>query len=104
MMIWIFRGSIPVSVLGSRFNRAEASIIAFSLAVLATMNSVWAEEPIMTTKRPNVLFIIVDDQSPLKLKFDNSKSILDTPNIDSIAKQGMVIDGAYQMGSFSGAV
>ena len=34
-------------------------------------------------KRPNVLFIIVDDQSPFDLKLYNAASKLDTPNIDN---------------------
>lgn len=55
-------------------------------------------------KRPNVLFIIVDDQSPFDLKFYNPKSELDSPNIDRLAAEGMVFDGAYHMGSYSGAV
>ena len=55
-------------------------------------------------KRPNILFIIVDDQSPFDLKLYNPDSILDTPNIDRIAAEGMTFDGAYHMGSFSGAV
>ena len=54
--------------------------------------------------RPNVLFIIVDDQSPFDLKIYDETSPLDTPNIDRLAREGMVLDGAYQMGSFSGAV
>ena len=55
-------------------------------------------------KRPNVLFIIVDDQSPFDLKLYNPDSKLDTPNIDRLAAEGMTLDGAYHMGSFSGAV
>ncbi|MFT4556308.1 MAG: choline-sulfatase, partial [Planctomycetaceae bacterium] len=31
-------------------------------------------------KRPNILFIIVDDQSPFDLKIYNPDSGLDTPN------------------------
>lgn len=54
--------------------------------------------------RPNLLFIIVDDQSPFDLKLYNSESSLETPTIDRIAAEGMVFDGAYHMGSFSGAV
>ena len=50
-------------------------------------------------KRPNFLFIIVDDQSPLDLKIYNPRSILDTPNLDRLAKEGMVLDGAYHMGA-----
>ncbi len=54
--------------------------------------------------RPNILFIIVDDQSPFDFKFYNPKSPLQTPNIDRLAARGMVFDAAYHMGSFSGAV
>ncbi len=55
-------------------------------------------------KRPNILFILVDDQSPFDFKFYNPKSPLQSPNIDRLAAEGMVLDGAYHMGSFSGAV
>ncbi|MEN8680844.1 MAG: sulfatase-like hydrolase/transferase [Akkermansiaceae bacterium] len=55
-------------------------------------------------KKPNFLFIIVDDQSPFDLKVYDPKSQLDTPNIDALAKDGLVFDGAYHMGSWSGAV
>ena len=55
-------------------------------------------------KRPNILFIIVDDQSPFDLKIYNRKSSLQTPTLDRLAEEGMVFDGAYHMGSFSGAV
>lgn len=55
-------------------------------------------------KRPNLLFILVDDQSPFDLKIYNPKSTLETPNLDKLAAQGMIFDGAYHMGSFSGAV
>ena len=55
-------------------------------------------------KRPNFLFILVDDQSPFDLKVYNPKSGLQSPNLDRLAAEGMVFDGAYHMGSFSGAV
>ncbi|MCB1061381.1 MAG: sulfatase-like hydrolase/transferase [Verrucomicrobiae bacterium] len=54
--------------------------------------------------RPNVLFIIVDDQSPQDLKVYNPESVLETPNIDRLAKEGITLDGAHQMGAFVGAV
>lgn len=56
------------------------------------------------SKQPNILFIISDDQSPFDLKIYDSKSKQDTPNIDRLAAEGMTFDGAYHMGSFSGAV
>ncbi|MFT4549431.1 MAG: choline-sulfatase, partial [Verrucomicrobiales bacterium] len=55
-------------------------------------------------ERPNFLFIIADDQSPFDLKVYDPESKLDTPNIDRLAKGGMTFDGAYHMGSWSGAV
>jgi choline-sulfatase len=57
-----------------------------------------------SSKRPNVLFILADDQSPLDLRMYNPASILDTPVLDQLASEGMVFDGAYHMGSWSGAV
>jgi choline-sulfatase len=56
------------------------------------------------TKRPNILFIIVDDQSPFDLRCYSPQSALETPNIDRLAREGMVFDGAYHMGSFVGGV
>lgn len=55
-------------------------------------------------KRPNLLFILVDDQSPLDLRLYNPQSTLQTPNLDRLAAQGMVFDGAYHMGASMGAV
>lgn len=54
--------------------------------------------------RPNILFIIVDDQSPFDLQIYNPDSICETPNISRLAAEGMTFDGAYHMGAYSGAV
>jgi len=54
--------------------------------------------------RPNILFIIADDQSPFDFRTYNPASALETPVLDKLASGGMVFDGAYHMGSFSGAV
>ncbi|MSU47689.1 MAG: sulfatase [Opitutus sp.] len=56
------------------------------------------------TRRPNILFILVDDQSPFDLKIYNPKSALQSPTLDRLAAQGMVFDGAYHMGAFIGGV
>jgi arylsulfatase A-like enzyme len=56
------------------------------------------------TKRPNVLFILADDQSPFDLRVYDRHSELQTPNLDRLAAQGIVLDAAYHMGSWSGAV
>ncbi|MFZ9937416.1 MAG: sulfatase-like hydrolase/transferase [Luteolibacter sp.] len=76
------------------------AILAIPLLLAFTHLGVTA----LPERRPNLLFILVDDQSPFDLKVYNPDSPLETPNIDRLAREGMVIDGAYQMGSFSGAV
>lgn len=58
----------------------------------------------MAAERPNILFIVVDDQSPFDLRIYDPNSALQTPTLDRLAAEGMVFDGAYHMGSFSGAV
>ena len=55
-------------------------------------------------KRPNILFILVDDQSPYDLKIYDKNSPLETPRLDRLAAQGMVFDAAHHMGSNQGAV
>jgi arylsulfatase A-like enzyme len=55
-------------------------------------------------KQPNFLFVLVDDESPFDLKIYNGRSILETPNIDKLAEQGMVFESARHMGSMNGAV
>ena len=59
---------------------------------------------ISAADRPNILFIMVDDQSPFDLKIYNPKSELQTPNIDRLAAEGMVFEGAHHMGAWVGAV
>lgn len=55
-------------------------------------------------KRPNILFILADDQSPFDLKVYDAGSKLETPVLDKLAAEGMVFDGAHQMGAWVGAV
>jgi len=54
-------------------------------------------------KRPNILFVLVDDQSPFTLKAYGN-AVCHTPNLDRLSAQGMTFDAAYHMGSWSGAV
>ena len=55
-------------------------------------------------KRPNFLFVLVDDQSPFDLQVYDSNSILETTNIDQLAQSGMVFESARHMGAMLGAV
>ncbi|HCO83317.1 MAG TPA: sulfatase, partial [Arenibacter sp.] len=57
-----------------------------------------------TQKKPNFLFVLVDDQSPFDLQTYDPNSILQTPTIDKLAKQGVVFESARHMGSMNGAV
>lgn len=62
------------------------------------------EGKITKEKRPNFLFVLVDDQSPFDLQTYDPESILETPNISGLAKEGMVFESARHMGSWIGAV
>lgn len=76
------------------------AVLSFALlAMLGTTHAADADGV-----RPNILFIIVDDQSPYDLKIYNPQSTLQTPNIDRLAAEGMVFDGAYHMGAWTGGV
>ncbi|MDP6505382.1 MAG: sulfatase-like hydrolase/transferase, partial [Planctomycetota bacterium] len=55
-------------------------------------------------KRPNILFIIADDQSPFDLRVYDPKSALETPVIDRLAAEGMTFDAAHHMGAWAGGV
>lgn len=52
---------------------------------------------------PNIVFIFADDLSYEAVGALGNAEV-ETPNIDRLAKRGMVFDHAYNMGSWSGAV
>ena len=79
--------------------RITLTILLASLLVPST-----GKTAALTGNRPNILFIIADDQSPFDLKVYNPRSELQTPNIDRLAATGMVFDGAHHMGSWVGGV
>ena len=78
----------------------QITVLLFALANLLSI----ARPTDADDARPNILFIIVDDQSPYDLKIYNPQSTLETPNIDRLAAEGMVFDGAYHMGAWTGGV
>nr|WP_168567164.1 sulfatase-like hydrolase/transferase [Crateriforma spongiae] len=84
----------------------RTSVLCVAALALVTMPRVSASTASDEdgAKRPNFLFIIVDDQSPFDLKVYNPESTLQTPNIDRLVSEGMTFDTAYHMGSWSGAV
>ncbi|NLE60699.1 MAG: sulfatase-like hydrolase/transferase [Planctomycetes bacterium] len=74
---------------------------AISLVVLAGP----AFGPVMAAenRRPNVLFLFTDDQRPDAIAALGNPAIK-TPNMDSLARQGLVFRNAYIFGSDVGAV
>ncbi|MEM7236116.1 MAG: sulfatase-like hydrolase/transferase, partial [Planctomycetota bacterium] len=73
-------------------------IALITLGVLVSSSASLAAD-----KRPNFLFILTDDQAPQSLKAYGNK-VCQTPNIDRLASEGMVLDGAHHMGAWIGAV
>ena len=55
------------------------------------------------SRKPNILFIITDDQAPFSLNAYGN-SICQTPNIDRLAAEGMTLTAAYTQGSWMSAV
>jgi arylsulfatase A-like enzyme len=85
-----------ISAILKLFSVILFSILFFNSCVISN------EKP--KKKKPNFLFVLVDDQSPFDLKVYDPESILETPNIDKLAEEGMVFESARHMGSWSGAV
>ncbi len=79
--------------------KAITASLLFGLLVFASCSG-----PLVSNvKQPNIIFILTDDQSPFTLKAYGNE-VCETPNLDRLAAEGMVLDGAYHMGSWSGAV
>jgi len=86
-----------------RFPARCVAILVLAAACSFCSGRIQAAKP-TEAKRPNILFVLVDDQSPFDLKVYDPDSKQQTPNINKLAADGMVFDAAYQMGSWSGAV
>jgi len=80
------------------------STLRTTLSLLAVILLFFSGTARAKDTRPNLLFIIADDQSPFDLKVYNPKSELQTPNIDRLAEGGMVFDSAHHMGAWVGGV
>jgi arylsulfatase A-like enzyme len=70
---------------------------------VATAPAVDKVVPSKTSKKPNILFIFADDQSPKTLGAYGNKQIK-TPNLDKLAQSGVNFSNAYNMGAWNGAV
>ncbi|MDN3617874.1 sulfatase-like hydrolase/transferase [Polaribacter undariae] len=86
-------------------NKQHKLLFVISILVLFVgCKNTEKKQKITEKKRPNFLFVLVDDQSPFDLKTYDPNSILETPNIDKLAKGGLVFDQVRNMGSMNGAV
>lgn len=87
----------------------EQSIISFtSLLILGSLTSCNSKESQTANRkenpgRPNVLFILADDQRADALGCAGN-SYIRTPNIDSLASSGIRFRNAYVMGGHHGAI
>lgn len=80
------------------------SLLPLKISICLVLVSFFSSAIASAAKRPNFLFILVDDQAPFHLRCYDPSSRLETPHLDRIAAEGTVIDGAYNMGSFHAAV
>jgi arylsulfatase A-like enzyme len=65
------------------------SKVTFILIVLLCSFSIFGQN-----KQPNIIFILADDHSYLSAGF-NRNDIIKTPNLDKLAKNGIVFDNYY---------
>ncbi|MFP6620778.1 MAG: sulfatase-like hydrolase/transferase, partial [Pirellulaceae bacterium] len=58
----------------------------------------------LAAKRPNILFIFSDDHAPHAIGAYNGwlKSVNPTPNIDQLARQGMLFENSFCTNSICG--
>ena len=80
-----------IRLLSSDFG-ATFVLLVLGVNSLLALNSAAAGEE---TKRPNVIYIFVDDLSSGMTGFSNPLSIPRTPNLDAMAGAGMVFSRAY---------
>lgn len=84
------------------FRGLTATVWLAAVALPAPQSRLEAAED--SADRPNILFIIVDDQSPYDLKVYEPHSPLETPVLDRLAAEGTTLDGAHHMGAWAGGV
>ncbi len=82
----------------------EAWVLCTAVVLFFTSCKEKPKEVIEQKKKPNFLFVLVDDQSPFDLQTYDPNSILETPNISQLASDGIVVEQARHMGAAMGAV
>ncbi len=89
--------SIMISTLIGGCSESDINSTSTSKNTSNTDAKITAEKPL------NVLFILTDDQAPDTVSAFGNKHI-NTPNLDSLAKQGMRFSHVFNQGAWSGAV
>ncbi len=78
-------------------------ILSVAVASLSLLGGALGPVVAQAADRPNIVFILTDDQAQESIgAYGNT--VCQTPNIDALARSGMVIHDAHHMGSWSGAV
>ena len=69
--------------------------VVLSLVLLLTINSLMSEKTEIESKSspPHILFMLADDLGWIDVGFHGSK--IHTPNIDFLAKDGVILDNYY---------
>ena len=77
------------------FQQKQVLLISFVLILLLGIHGCQkgTESPISLGKRPNLLFIMSDDHAYQAISAYSDK-LIQTPNIDRIAKEGMLFSNA----------
>ena len=70
-----------------RWNRVDA--VSWVIALVLLVTPTWAR----AERKPDVLVILTDQWSPLYVSWDNPQ--VRTPNLDGIAREGMIFDACY---------
>lgn len=71
------------------------------ICLLCLSNILWAQEKTGQSKKPNIIIIISDDHAYQAIGAYGSK-LMQTPNIDRIAKEGAIMNKAYVTNSICG--
>ncbi|QVY65583.1 sulfatase [Polaribacter sp. Q13] len=67
-------------------------LVAIALFFVSCSTS--KKEVSKVTKKPNIIFVLVDDMGYADVGF-NGSTYFETPNIDALAKESLVLDNAY---------
>ena len=74
-----------------------------SIALLPTIGCLCSTSTVPSVSKPNILFLFSDDQALTALHAAGNKDI-HTPNLDRLAKRGILFTNAHNQGAWSGAV